>query len=153
MQQVSQPQRKADGFVYRGTDRIHITDGERVHVGEEVADYLDRIMRNDAVAGEARTWDQVYGPDAQPLCPGCYMPAMFNALVYLAKRNGQSLRELGRTMSAVFNKLADGGEDAIEDIRVYLDDEDDAPAPELPMTERDLVFGLTSFGLDMGLLR
>lgn len=55
-----------------------------------------RVLRGDADAT----------PD-KPLCPGCYMIALVAAAMTLAKRNGQSLRELGMTMSHYFFRVAE----------------------------------------------
>lgn len=44
------------------------------------------------------------------LCPGCYMIALFDAAVELAKREGQPVQELGASMAELFTKLAEQGE-------------------------------------------
>lgn len=66
-----------------------------------------------------------------PLCPGCYMVALFNAAITLAERNGQSLRELGNSLGDAFKQLAmDGGHpESIESITVQLDS-DPCPIPQ-----------------------
>lgn len=122
-------QRNEDGMVYRGAcDLVHIADGERAIMGDKLAHELADMMRRDAVDNGSRTYAQVYGEPgqrAQDLCAGCYMVALFNAAVTLAKENGQSLSELGRSMSQAFASLAEGGEDRIESIHVALDPDDD----------------------------
>lgn len=122
-------QRNEDGLVYRGAcDLVHIADGERAYMGEKLAHELSDMMRRDAVDNGSRTYAQVYGEPgqkAQPLCAGCYMVAIFNAAVTLAKENGQSLSELGRSLSMAFASLAEGGESRMESIHVALDPDDD----------------------------
>lgn len=169
-------------MVYRGDEcRIHIADGMRVDTGTNLADHLSRLMRTDAHESGVETWDDAFGFRAKSLCPGCYMTAGFNMLVTLARENGQSLRELGRTMALAFTDLANGGPEQREEVRVVLDDEQEPAQPEthkddnlpyldgfmpnddpelarrtlerLPVTERDFIMGLTSYGLDLGLLR
>jgi hypothetical protein len=101
--------------VYRNdAARVHIPDGQRVDVGRDTADFIDVEMRSFSRASIDT-----------PLCPGCYMVAVFNCAVQLAKQNGQSLKELGRSMACAFEALANGGESEIESIRVILDSEGD----------------------------
>lgn len=94
---------------------VHIPDHKREFVGATIAAHIDRTMR-------ARS-EQVppVGPEA-PLCPGCYMIAGLDALIYLAKWNGQDVRELGRTMAEAFAHVAEAGENydraLIEEIHV-----------------------------------
>jgi len=130
-----QRNRNSDGLVYRGAcDLIHIADGERAEMGARLADKLADMMRADALANGSRTFAQVYGAPgkrAQDLCAGCYMVALFNAAVTLAKENGQSLTELGNSMGDAFRSLAQGGESRIESIHVALDPDDDSePVPD-----------------------
>jgi hypothetical protein len=110
------------GRVYGGdTGLIHIADGQRRHVGARIAVLLDSMMRADARIRGDRTDTQA---DRQDLCPGCYMVALFNACVELAQRNNQSLRELGTSMAAAFQHLADNPNATaanIEHIGVLLD--------------------------------
>jgi hypothetical protein len=123
------------GMVYRGAcDLIHIQDGQRAETGATLAGYLDTMMRTDALNDGTRTYAQTFGPDAQPLCPGCYMVAVYNMAITLAQENGQSLAEMGRSLSRAFANLAalaDEGAtgDALrmESIAVALDAEGDAP--------------------------
>lgn len=90
--------RGTEGRVYGGDDtKVHIEDGQRGAFGVRVADFIDAEMR----AGDADAT-----PD-KPLCPGCYMIALVAAAMTLAKRNGQSLRELGMTMSHHFFRVAE----------------------------------------------
>lgn len=92
-----------EGRVYGGNPNlIHVEDGKRVMVGEFIANTINIRMREAAYARKARTALESY---TQPLCPGCYMIVGFNALVTLAKQNGQPLRELARTMKAAFEAL------------------------------------------------
>ena len=115
------------GMVYRGAcDLVHIADGKRAEFGEELARELDAMMRNAAIESGAITPAQAWDAGALKLCPGCYMVALFNAAVALAKDNGQSMSELGRSMSAAFAELAIGGPDRIESIAVRLDSEPDS---------------------------
>lgn len=110
------------GRIYGGdTGLIHIADGQRRHVGARIAVLLDSIMRADARMRGDRTEAQA---DKQDLCPGCYMVALFNACVELARQNNQSLAELGASMAAAFQQLADNPHATaanIEHIGVILD--------------------------------
>jgi hypothetical protein len=123
---INQWENAMDTQVYRGKpELVHVTDGQRVKVGEAVASVVDDAMRSNAFwtapTEEAMT---AYREDKQ-LCPGCYMVVLFNAAVTLAKRNGQSLTELGRSMACAFDTLSKGGPDAIESIQVKLDSDGD----------------------------
>lgn len=115
------------GRVYGGdTGLIHIADGERANMGAWLADR----MRAEAIADLRRTSAEAREQD---LCPGCYMVALFNAAVQLAKENGQSLSELGNSMAAAFQQLAANPQpDAanIESMMVALDP-DHEPEPAL----------------------
>ena len=129
--------RNDDGLVYRGAcDLIHIADGKRAETGEWLARKLGDKMRDDrydAAFYEALAEGESVKAaldhasyDAQrrnALCPGCYMVALFNAAVTLAKANGQSMSELGNSMANAFRALADGGADRMESITVALDAE------------------------------
>src|SRR5687768_6891854 len=155
-------------MIYRGTDRVHITDGFRGDVGREVAEHVDQQMRADAVTDGLLTNEQVYG-ERKSLCPGCYMSAMYNALRELAIRNGQSLSELGRTMSAQFAKLVDDDTGPVEEVLVLPDPDTESPEtpvdeptpylgdfgpnPYAPERDYGFVVGMSSYGLDMGLTR
>jgi hypothetical protein len=111
-----------NGRVYGGdTGLIHIEDGNRASIGFWLAQCLDEKMRKDAINDVRRNKKEAR---EQSLCPGCYMVAIFNAAVSLATRNGQSLRELGVSMSLAFRELAldpDGDNINIESIGVVLD--------------------------------
>jgi hypothetical protein len=119
-------QNGTNGRVYGGDPAlVHIQDGQRTFVGRYVANQLEHYMR--AAAAAARKPEQDMDPWTLPLCAGCYMVAIFNASVFLAKDSGQSLSELGRTMSAAFAALIDypdGDPDCIESINVMLDPEE-----------------------------
>jgi hypothetical protein len=101
--------------VYGGDkDLVHIKDGTRREVGEAIADYLEDEIRYRANA-EGKNIDGL-------VCPGCAMIALFNAAILTAERNGQSLTELGNTMSAAFAKLASNPQSGLtEEIEVILD--------------------------------
>lgn len=161
---------KETGMVYRGTDRVHIADGFRDDVGTSVAHFVDTTMRADAVQDGLLTEEQVYGPEAKALCPGCYMTAIYNAARQLAIESGQSLSELGRTMSAQFSKLMYADTGPVEEVYVLLDDPDDPPQDEpqdepppylgdfgpnplAPERDYGMVVGMASYGLDVGLVR
>lgn len=109
------------GRVYGGDcELIHVRDGHRTGVGRAIAAEIDMAMCREALASGTRSWNQVA---TQQLCPGCYMVVGFNAMVTLARSNGQSLSELGRTMAAAFSRLAECQTDAcIEEILVLLDE-------------------------------
>lgn len=108
-----------EGRVYGGNPSlIHVKDGTRAQVGAFVASQLAVEMRWRAVEDGSRSMGEVL---SQKLCPGCYMVVLFNAAVKLAQDNGQSLTELGNSMSAAFKALAEGGPEAIEEIEVLLD--------------------------------
>lgn len=116
-------QNGTDGRVYGGDcDLIHVADGQRADLGEAMAYLLDAQMRKDAFNRGDRTAIQAA---KQPLCPGCYMVVGFDMMLTLARQNGQSLRELGRTMVQAFTFLAECDESdaaCIESIHVILDD-------------------------------
>jgi hypothetical protein len=109
-----------DGRVYGGdTGLVHIPDGKRAFVGALTASFLSKKIRHIAAL-----WDK---PSEGPLCPGCYMVALFDAAVHLANANGQPLRELGLTMSKAFADLAANPAAGVtEEITVILDPDDDA---------------------------
>lgn len=123
-----------EGRVYGGArNLIHLADGTREEFGEYIATQIDMTMRNRAVRGQQRTPEQAWGdPDRQqprqPLCPGCYMVAVVATAVALAERNGQSITELGNSLSAAFAAIARNGigERNMEWIDVQLDPPDDA---------------------------
>lgn len=106
------------GRVYGGNPAlVHIEDGKRRLAGEAVARFIGEQMRQAAFLRGANS--------TGALCPGCYMVALVNASVELAQANGQSLCELGRTMSEAFAEIADnacaGREVVTEEICVLLD--------------------------------
>jgi hypothetical protein len=104
-----------DGRVYGGDCAlVHIGDGQRKKAGEAIADFIDSQMRQNAfLRGK---------PHEGPLCPGCFMIAVFNAAIYLADRNGQPRTELGNTLAAAFAKLAaDPSAAFTEEINVIVD--------------------------------
>lgn len=108
--------------VYRGDLKlIHIEDGQRAVIGQWLAGRLDSRMRMDANEGP----EQAAYTGEKPLCPGCYMVAIFNCALALAKANGQSLTELGNSLGNAFLALAQDGShaEAIESIEVQLDSE------------------------------
>lgn len=105
-----------NGRVYGGDENlVHIADGTRAKMGMELALMLDQMMRAEALANGSRTDTDAMD---QALCPGCYMVALFDAALALARMNGQDVRELGRTMAAQFDKLAHGEDGMIEEIEV-----------------------------------
>lgn len=124
-----------EGRVYGGASNlIHIADGQRENVGAYLARMLDAHMRAEAVRNGARSEAQAWGdPDRraprQQLCPGCYMVAIVATAVKLAEENGQSVQELGRSLSVAFDAIAKNGtsERNMEWIDVQLDPE---PAPQ-----------------------
>lgn len=113
-----------NGRVYGGdTGLIHIADGERKLVGASLGMMLDETMRQAALARGDRTREEA---ESQDLCPGCYMVALFNAAVFLAQQNGQSLDELGRSMADAFGSLTNQQKVdtvLIESIEVRLDND------------------------------
>lgn len=117
------------GRVYGGDcNLIHVPDGNRVKVGDDMARELNRVMRLLAYKSDQRTLDQSI---TQNLCPGCYMVVGFNMLVRLAQQNNQPLVELGVTMANAFKQLAacaalydEGSNDlraCIEEIKVLME--------------------------------
>src|SRR5690606_472867 len=109
------------GLVYRGReDRVHIADGQRELAGASMAALLDLRMRQHAERNKALTPGPARG---LPLGPGCYMTAVYSMALTLAEENGQSLRELGRTLAGEFQRLADGEQGHVEEVRVILDSE------------------------------
>jgi len=87
---------------------VHIPDHHRADVGREIADTLTATMRLLATLGVGHDVEAYEGDKA--LCPGCYMIALFDAAVELAKREGQPVRELGLSMAQLFTRLAAQGE-------------------------------------------
>lgn len=103
--------------VYAGKPNlVHIPNGKRQGVGRLIANAADALIREAALRSDGEDGD-LYNP----LCPGCYMVAIFNAAVALAEANGQSLTELGRCMAKAFEELETKGISAREDIEVSLD--------------------------------
>lgn len=101
--------------IYRGqANLVHIRDGERRAIGQRLAADLSARIRDNAGA-----WDD------RKLCPGCYMVAVLNCAIELARLNGQSLTELGNSLGDAFKQLAmDGGHaESLESIEVALDSE------------------------------
>lgn len=98
-----------DGRTYGGDPSlIHIPDHHRADVGRAVADMLSATMRAFATIGVGHDPEPYDGDKA--LCPGCYMIALFDAAIELAKREGQPVRELGLSMASLFDRLAAQGE-------------------------------------------
>lgn len=127
-----------EGRVYGGArNLIHLADGTREVVGGTLAAFLDGEMRMRAVRNGSRTQNEAYG-DAdrriprQQLCPGCYMVAIVAMAVKLAEANGQSVTELGNSLSAAFAAIAVNGtgERNMEWIDVQLD------APPMPQQQQ-----------------
>ena len=107
--------------VYRGKPEfVHIEDGQRAAMGRMVAQLLCDEIRAAAFRKGKR---DAY--DVPAVCPGCYMVAVFNCAIELARINGQSLTELGNSLGNAFKALAqDGGHaESIESIEVQLDAE------------------------------
>ena len=106
-----------EGRVYGGDPNlIHVPDGRRREAGRMAGAAIDFIMRQIT---ESFPWPQ---RRTKLLCPGCYMVVLFNAAVWLARQNGQSLTELGETLGTAFLLLAKNPNDAgIEEIEVQLD--------------------------------
>jgi len=112
--------------VYRGKPEfVHIEDGQRAAMGRMIAQLLcDEIRAAAFRKGQSDAYD------VPAVCPGCYMVAVFNCAIELARINGQSLTELGNSLGNAFKQLAatassDVGyqADAIESIEVQLDSE------------------------------
>lgn len=98
-----------DGRAYGGDPSlIHIPDSHRADVGKAIADVLTATMRAFATLGVGHEAEPYEGDKA--LCPGCYMIALFDAAVELAKRENQPVKELGLSMAQLFTKLANEGE-------------------------------------------
>jgi len=105
------------GRVYGGDPNlIHVPDGQRTHIGYLLEAFLSGTMRQGA---ENRTDRE---RETQNLCPGCYMVVGFDMLVALADNNGQSRKELARSMRDAFQHLLDCPDDGcIEEIHIELD--------------------------------
>lgn len=96
------------GRTYGGDPNlIHIPDHHRVDVGRSIADVLESEMRLLGTLGVGHDAKPATSDD--PLCPGCYMIALFDAAVILAERTGQNVQELGASMAQLFTKLAKEG--------------------------------------------
>lgn len=109
--------------IYRGDpDLVHIQDGQRARAGAILAVKLDDLIRDQSPNGDDLS---------KPLCPGCYMVAIFNCAIAVARANGQSLTELGNSLGNAFLALAQDGDHAesIESIEVQLDS-DPCPVQE-----------------------
>lgn len=104
--------------VYRGKQEyVHIEDGKRATLGRQYSVYLAQEIRDAAFKlGNLEAYNN-------PLCPGCYMVAVFNLAIELARMNGQSLTELGNSLGDAFKQLASDGAyaESIESIEVRLD--------------------------------
>lgn len=115
-------QNGTDGRIYGGDPGlVHIPDGRRTEFGRHIADHIQEDMRRMAASAAPREYENL----GKPLCPGCYMVALFNAAVFLARDSGQSQKELARSMAYAFAQLGDcePGDDAcIESIAVKLDE-------------------------------
>lgn len=111
-------QNGTQGRVYGGDcNLVHIADGQRKNVGEQLAGDIDQVIR---VLSEKRG----VSTDDKLLCPGCYMIALFNAAVALADKNKQPRRELAKSMANAFLKLAAEPHSGLtEEIKVILDNE------------------------------
>jgi hypothetical protein len=107
--------------VYRGRPEfVHIEDGQRAAMGRMVA----RLLSDEIRAAAFRQGNKdAY--DIPAVCPGCYMVAVFNCAIELARLNGQSLTELARSLGTAFQSLAQDGaySESIESIEVQLDSE------------------------------
>lgn len=103
-----------NGRVYGGDpELVHVHDGRRASMGKRAAMLLSDAIRKDAME---KSYPERW---LQPLCPGCYMIVGYNALITLATHNNQDMRELGRSMAALFTKLADTGDpQLIEEMQV-----------------------------------
>lgn len=95
----------SDGRTYGGDPNlIHIPDHHRADVGHAIANVIDATMRLLGTLGvghEAKPMTE----DA-PLCPGCYMIALFDASQELARRTGQPMHELAASMAGLYTELA-----------------------------------------------
>src|SRR5579883_2875391 len=97
-----------DGRTYGGDPAlVHIPDHHRADVGAAIASNLEAMMRLLGTLGVGHDAKPASGTD--PLCPGCYMIALFDATVTLAERTGQDVRELGASMAQLFTQLAEAG--------------------------------------------
>ena len=96
------------GRAYGGDpDLIHIPDHHRADVGVAIASQVDALMRVLGVLGVGH--EPAPMDSEKPLCPGCYMIALFDAAVELARREGQPVTELGYSMAQMFYSLAQDG--------------------------------------------
>ena len=113
-----------DGRTYGGDPNlVHIPDHHRADVGRSIAATLEAQMRMLGALGVGHDAKPMTADD--PLCPGCYMIALFDASVVLAERTGQDVRELGASMAQLFAKLAaEGKYQPTEEMTVIQ-----APAP------------------------
>jgi hypothetical protein len=109
----------SDGRTYGGDPSlVHIPDHHRRTVGALLAGHLDHYMRE-------RSEQIPAAPENAPLCPGCYMIALIDCAIHLAKVNGQDVRELGKTMAEAFANIAANGDydsSLIEEIHVIPGD-------------------------------
>lgn len=84
---------------------VHVPEGQRGYVGEQIAEFADWAIRNAAIAG-----GRPMAPTSKDkLCPGCYMSVMLNALIKLAKDNGQEFSYIASFFrQALFDLERDG---------------------------------------------
>jgi hypothetical protein len=87
---------------------VHIPDHHRADVGRVVANELEATMRLLGTLGVGHDAKPATGND--PLCPGCYMIALYDAALEMARRTGQPLHELGASMAWMFKGLEDDPE-------------------------------------------
>lgn len=110
-----------DGRAYGGDPAlVHIPDTHRTDVGRSLAAMLEAEMRTLGTLGMGHAPKPYDSGD--DLCPGCYMIALFDAAVFLAKQTGQPVRELGASMADLFRRLAVQGEYQPTEEMIVLDD-------------------------------
>ena len=118
-----------NGRVYGGDENlVHIQDGQRANMGAKLAIALDSMMRADAIADGLKTPEDA---EVESLCPGCYMVTAYDMLVHLAVQNGQSIREMARSMANVFAQLAADPFRPLQEEIDVITDEDEANNPAI----------------------
>ena len=86
------------GKVYWQDQNLIHAEDQWIPFGERTANGLEMLIRR-----AANDWNM-----DKAVCPACYMLTLYNAAVFMAERNDQSMKELGESMAQLFTELATG---------------------------------------------
>lgn len=81
---------------------LHVPIENRPAVGEEIAAFVENVMRREALAS-GRTVQDVA---SLKLCPGCIGAVMVNAMLKLAHDNDQAYTHLAHYVGGALDKVA-----------------------------------------------